>query len=280
MDQAVRENISTEHYDRFCRYLESVCGITLGANKAYLVRSRLSGIMEDVGAHTLGELVSGLERGTSPALKVRVIDAMTTNETLWFRDEYPFEILKDMIFPELGGPRAQPIRIWSAACSSGQEPYSLSMTVSEYLMQRPGSLPMGVQIVATDIAPSILKQARSGLYDDLEIGRGLSAERRMRYFTREGDKLKLRDDIRARVEFREANLLQSFATLGMFDIVFCRNVLIYFSHENKRDILTRIARTLRPRGYLFLGGSEPIANYSNEFEMVRCPRGVLYRLNR
>jgi len=280
LESSVRGEISAEDYDRFCKYLESVCGITLGANKGYLVRSRLSRIMEEAKVASIGDLVRSLERGVSPSLKVRVIDAMTTNETLWFRDEYPFEILREMIFPELGGPRAQPIRVWSSASSSGQEPYSISITVAEHQMQRPGTLPMGVQIVATDISASMLKQARSGLYDDLEINRGLSAERRMRFFTREGNKLKVRDDIRTRVDFREANLLQSFATLGQFDAVFCRNVLIYFSHENKRDILSRIARTLRPRGFLFLGGSEPIANYSNEFDMVRCPRGVVYRLNR
>lgn len=273
-----RLDISTEDYDRFCRYLESASGITLGANKGYLIRSRLSRIMEEVGAPTLGTLLNLLDRGSSASLKVRVIDAMTTNETLWFRDEYPFEILKDTIFPEIGGPRGLPIRIWSAASSSGQEAYSISMMVSEYQQARPGTLTAGVQILGTDIAPSVLRQAREGVYDELEINRGLSVERRSRFFTREGAKLRVRDELKARVEFRDCNLLQGFSMLGPFDVVFCRNVLIYFSNDNKRDILARVAKTLKPKGYLFLGGSEPLASYSQEFDMVRCPRGVVYRL--
>ncbi|MCC6714569.1 MAG: protein-glutamate O-methyltransferase CheR [Gammaproteobacteria bacterium] len=271
-------DISTEDYERFCRYLESASGITLGANKGYLIRSRLSRIMEEVNAPTLGALLNLLDRSSSASLKVRVIDAMTTNETLWFRDEYPFEILKDTIFPEIGGPRGLPVRIWSAASSSGQEAYSVSMTVSEYQQARPGTLSAGVQILGTDIAPSVLRQAREGVYDELEINRGLSAERRSRFFTRDGAKLRVREELKARVEFRECNLLQAFSMLGPFDVVFCRNVLIYFSNDNKRDILARIAKTLKPKGYLFLGGSEPLASYSQEFEMVRCPRGVVYRL--
>lgn len=270
--------ISPEDYERFCRYLESASGITLGANKGYLIRSRLSRIMEEVNAPTLGALLNMLDRSASASLKVRVIDAMTTNETLWFRDEYPFEILKDTIFPEIGGPRGLPIRIWSAASSSGQEAYSISMTVSEYQQSRPGTLSAGVQILGTDIAPSVLRQAREGVYDELEIKRGLSAERRNRFFTRDGAKLRVRDEVKARVEFRECNLLQNFSMLGPFDVVFCRNVLIYFSNENKRDILARIAKVLKPKGYLFLGGSEPLASYSQEFDMVRCARGVVYRL--
>lgn len=273
-----RLEISAGDYDRFCRYLESASGITLGANKGYLVRSRLSRIMEEVGAPTLGSLLNLLERSSSASLKVRVIDAMTTNETLWFRDEYPFEILKDTIFPEIGGPRGLPIRIWSAASSSGQEAYSISMMVSEYQQARPGTLTAGVQILGTDIAPSVLRQAREGVYDELEVNRGLSAERRSRFFTREGAKLRVRDELKARVEFRECNLLQSFSMLGPFDVVFCRNVLIYFSNDNKRDILARIAKTMKSKGYLFLGGSEPLASYSQGFDMIRCPRGVVYRL--
>lgn len=275
-----RGEISKEDYERFCRYLETASGITLGANKGYLISSRLNRIMDEAAVPSLGALVDILNKGGSPSLKVKVIDAMTTNETLWFRDEYPFEFLKEIILPELGGQRPQPIRIWSAACSSGQEPYSISMVISEYQQSRPGALQVPLQIVATDISGSMLKQARGGLYDELELNRGLSAERRMRFFTRAEKKLKVRPDVANRVEFRELNLLQSYGGLGQFDVVFCRNVLIYFSNDNKRDILSRIARTLRPNGFLILGGSEPIVNYSQQFEMVRSARGVAYRLVR
>ncbi|MFO1435169.1 MAG: protein-glutamate O-methyltransferase CheR [Gammaproteobacteria bacterium] len=275
---APRGEISPQDYERFCRYLEAASGITLGANKGYLIRSRLSRIMDEVATPTLGDLLNMLERSASPNLKVRVVDAMTTNETLWFRDEYPFEILRDMIFPELGGSRGQPIRIWSAASSTGQEAYSISMVVSEYQQARPGTLSAGVSVLATDISPSVIRQARDGGYDELEINRGLSMERRNKFFTKVGERMRVRDDVRARVEFREVNLQQSFSMLGPFDVVFCRNVLIYFSNDNKRDILARIAKVLKPRGFLFLGGSEPMASYSSEFDMVRCPRGVVYRL--
>jgi len=264
-------------YTRFCRFLEEVCGITLGEGKAYLVRSRLARIQREEGTETLGELIDKLEKTRSQALKVRIIDAMTTNETLWFRDSHPFDTLKDDLLPEISR-RQSGVRIWSAACSTGQEPYSISMTVHEYLEKNPGRLPAGVEIIATDISPTALNQAREGRYDRLEIARGLTAERRTKYFVQEGDKLRIRDDIRKRVTFREINLLQSYVGLGRMDIVFCRNVLIYFSNDNKREILARIARVLRPGGYLFLGGSEPMANYSDAFEMVRCQRGVIYRL--
>jgi len=264
-------------YSRFCRFLEDVCGITLGEGKAYLVRSRLARIQKEEGAETLGALIDKIEKTRSQALRVRIIDAMTTNETLWFRDAHPFETLKDMILPEFS-KRQGCVRLWSAACSTGQEPYSISMTVHEYLEKNPGRLPSGAEIIATDISPTALNQAREGLYDRLEIARGLSAERRNKYFTQEDDKLRVRDDIRKGVTFREINLLQSYVGLGRMDIVFCRNVLIYFSNDNKREILARIARVLKPGGYLFLGGTEPMANYSDAFEMVRCQRGVVYRL--
>lgn len=273
-------NTEDEGYARFCRFLEIACGITLGDNKAYLVRSRLSRIMQEIEAPNLSVLVDRLERNASPALRVRVVDAMTTNETLWFRDVHPFDILKETLLPEYSGPRTSPVRIWSAACSSGQEPYSISMCVSEFLATRPGALPAGVEIVGTDISPSMLKQAAAGVYDDMELARGLSSERRTRHFVQTGHQCRVRDEIRRRVSFRDINLLQSFSALGRYDIVFCRNVLIYFSHQNKCDIIARIARGLQPRGYLFLGGSEPIANYSDEFEMIRAGRGVVYRLKR
>lgn len=270
--------IGAQDYGRFCRFLESACGITLGDNKAYLVRSRLGAILKEHSLQSLGQLVDMLERSPVGALRVRVVDAMTTNETLWFRDEHPFEVLKDLVLPELAGARAQALRIWSAACSTGQEPYSISMAVDEFLDRRPGSLPAGVEVLATDISTSALRQARAAVYDELSLGRGLSPERRSRFFQPHESGLLVREAVRRRVGFRDLNLLQNYATLGSFDVVFCRNVLIYFSNDNKRDILSRMARQLRPRGFLFLGASEPLANYSDAFEMVRCGKGMVYRL--
>lgn len=219
--------------------------------------------------------------GQDSKLRERILDAMTTNETSWFRDRYPYDILKEHILPELATQRGNSARIWSAACSSGQEPYSISMTVQEFQQQRPGSLPgAGVEIVATDISPTVLADAKAGVFDSLSISRGLTPERRDRFFQLQagGKHWEVRPEIRQRVRFRDLNLMTSYAALGKFDVVYCRNVLIYFSTDLKRDIIKRIAGTLKPKGYLFLGGSESIANYSDDFEMLRLPSGVVYRL--
>lgn len=273
-----RAALSTQDYEAFRAFLEDACGIVLGDNKHYLVVSRLTRLMADEGVATLGELVSHVKDGRNRSLRERIVEAMTTNETFWFRDTFPFDILKDIILPDLAERRVRNPRVWSAACSSGQEPYSISMTVQEYLAGRPGSL-SDVQIVATDISPTILGEAKQGVYDSLALARGLSQERKQRFFVQQRDGYwQARPEIRNRVQFNQANLLQSYSLLGRFDVIFCRNVLIYFSSESKADILARMARVLNPGGYLFLGSSESITQYSDEFELVRCPRGSVYRV--
>jgi len=274
----VSAGFSQQDYQDFQRYLEEACGIVLGDNKQYLVSSRLNRVLAEFSMASLGELIGRVRSGSVGGLRERVIEAMTTNETSWFRDNYPFDILRDTLLPELGRNRAQPIRIWSAACSSGQEPYSISMVVEEYRAKNPGTLAAGVQVVATDISPAILRDAKAGIYDSISVVRGLSPERKQRFFSHKDDRWEVRSEVKARVQFRDLNLMQSYSLLGRFDMIFCRNVLIYFSTESKRDILSRMARALNPRGYLFLGGSESIANYSEDFELVRMPRGVVYRL--
>jgi chemotaxis protein methyltransferase CheR len=270
--------ISQQDYDAFRTFLEDACGIVLGDNKHYLVTSRLARLMKDFDLPGFGELMRRLPQQQQSKLRESIIDAMTTNETQWFRDVYPFEILHNLILPELSKKRPPQLRIWSAACSSGQEPYSISMSIQEYLMTRPGALPTSIQIVGTDISPSVLREAAAARYDKMALARGLSPERMQRFFQQKEDRWEVRPEIRTRVTVRELNLLQSFAPLGRFDIVFCRNVLIYFSSELKRDILTRIAQTLNPGGYLFLGGSESPTSYSAAFEMIRTANGVVYRL--
>ncbi len=272
------QTISSHDYDAFRTFLEEACGIVLGDNKHYLVASRLSRLMEEFGATSLGDLIARMKREPRSGLRERVIDAMTTNETFWFRDNHPYVLLAELILPELAKRRPSQVRIWSAACSSGQEPYSISMVVSEYLQRHPGSLRDNVQIVATDISPTMLKLSREALYDQLALSRGLSAERRQRFFQQEGDMWRVVEPIRRRVQFRELNLMNSYASLGRFDVIFCRNVLIYFSPELKRDILKRMAQALNPGGYLFLGSTETLANYSDEFETVRHKGGIVYRL--
>ncbi len=266
-------------FEQFRIFLEKACGILLGTNKQYLVSSRLSKLMEQNGIQTLGELVQRMQAQPRSGLREQVVDAMTTNETLWFRDAYPFEVLKNRVLPELiKAYPGQRLRIWSAACSSGQEPYSLSMTIDEFERSNLGQLKAGVQIVATDLSPSMLSNCKSGEYDSLAMGRGLSQDRLQRYFDSRGNgRWAVKPAIRSRVEFRPLNLLESYASLGKFDIVFCRNVLIYFSAEVKREILLRIHATLKPGGYLFLGASEALNGLPDHYQMVQCSPGIIYK---
>jgi chemotaxis protein methyltransferase CheR len=208
-----------------------------------------------------------------------VIDAMTTNETFWFRDIYPYEHLKNNLLPQLMGTRHPgSVRIWSAACSSGQEPYSISMMVEEYKRQAMGTLARPVQVVATDLSSIVLDQARRGEYDRLSILRGLSQDRLDRYFETPSEGVwRAKSFIRDRIEFRPLNLLDSYTGLGKFDIVFCRNVLIYFNAELKRQIMQKIHASLKPQGILYLGSSEGLSGAGDLFEMVRCEPGILYR---
>ena len=276
--------ITPQDYQNFRVFLEQACGIVLGEHKHYLVSSRLRHLLSEYSIPSVGELIRRMENGRTAGLRERIIDAMTTNETLWFRDGHPYEIFKSLILPEFAQQRARPIRIWSAACSSGQEPYSISMAVQEFLLGRPGTLPGGVQIVATDISPSILGEAMVGIYDSTSLARGLSEERKQRFFTAKeakpvlASRWEVKPEIKSRVVFKELNLMKNYAVLGKFDVIFCRNVLIYFATELKVDILSRLAQALNPGGFLLLGASESIANYSDDFAMVRYPSGVIYKL--
>jgi chemotaxis protein methyltransferase CheR len=268
--------LDPQDYEDFRVFLEQSCGLVLGENKHYLVTSRLSRLMGEFSVNSVAELLHLRKTGSRSGLRERVIEAMTTKETYWFRDSFPFDILKNQILPEQAKAGANSLKIWSAACSSGQEAYSISMAVSEFPQARPGTM-KNVQITGTDISAAIVNDARAGRYDSLAIARGLSPERRDRFFAQDGDHWVMRPEIKARASFREFNLLDNYTLLGRFDIIFCRNVLIYFSAENKRDILARMAQALNPRGYLFLGASESMANYSDAFEMVRSNPGVVYR---
>ncbi len=267
-------------FEQFRVFLEKTCGILLGSNKQYLVSSRLNKLMEQNNIKTLGELVQRIQSQPRGGLREQVVDARTTNETLWFRDTYPFEVLKSRVLPELikANP-GQRLRIWSAASSSGQEPFSLSMAIDEFERSNLGQLKSGVQIVATDLSASMLTACKAGEYDSLAMGRGLSQERLQRYFDPKGPgRWVVKPAIRNRVEFRMLNLLDSYASLGKFDIVFCRNVLIYFSAEVKKDILTRIHATLKPGGYLFLGASEALNGLPDLYQMVQCSPGIIYKV--
>ena len=273
--------ITSNEYEDFRRFLEDACGILLGDNKHYLVQSRLNKMVVDDGVSSLGDLVGRLRRERSGgALREQVIEAMTTNETFWFRDNHPFKILTEEVLPEFSKRKVRTPKIWSAACSTGQEPYSISIIVQEYLRQNLGAL-NDVQVTATDISPAVIENAKKGYYDVLAVARGLPVDIKNRYFVRDSahweERWQVSNEIRRRVRFTHGNLLASYASLGRFDAIFCRNVLIYFSSESKIDIIKRMADCLNPGGYLFLGASEAISQYSDAFEMLRCNPGVVYR---
>lgn len=273
---AQRKKISSIEYGEFRKYLQDACGILLGDGKEYLVESRLNTLIDKHQVDSLSELFQALYSRRSSQLKVAVIDAMTTNETFWFRDMAHFKILSEMILPEV---EKGPMRIWSAACSSGQEPYTISMEVQGYLSKNPGRLRSGVEVVATDISTKILADARRGAYNALSVSRGLNQEQKKRFFVELGDELEVRPEIKSRVRFQELNLSGSYDRLGKFDVIYCRNVLIYFSNTLKQDILSRMAKALKPGGYLFLGSTESLSQHSDQFKMVRNGGGIVYQLN-
>lgn len=270
--------ISDQEYRDFSRFLESQCGIVLGDSKQYLVRSRLSPLVSKFSLASLSDLLRDVVSGRNRELRVAAVDAMTTNETLWFRDTYPFAVLAEKLLPEMAANNKRSVKIWSAASSSGQEPYSMAMTALETQQRKPGMI-SSVAITATDISASMLDMCRAGIYDNLALGRGLSPERRRTFFEDAGDgRMKVKDNVKRLVNFRPQNLMENYTLLGKFDIIFCRNVLIYFSPDMKSQVLNQMAGCLNPGGYLLLGASESLTGLTDKFEMVRCNPGIIYKL--
>jgi len=267
-------------YDAFRKFLEDACGILLGDSKEYLVNSRLKPVIARHKMAGLGELLTKLKLMSSTSLREEVVDAMTTNETLWFRDNHPFRILNEILFPEMGPKKgAAPIKIWSAACSTGQEPYSIAITADEYKTNNPGKLNGGVSVVATDISTSVLDTAKAGVYEMLTLGRGMSEERLKRCFQTNCDKSwEIKSQYKSVIDFKILNLMESYTRVGSkFDIIFCRNVLIYFSPDLKREILLKFHQYLNKGSYLILGASESLNGLSDKYEMVQCRPGIIYR---
>lgn len=265
--------ITDQEFSRFRTELESLCGIALGDGKEYLVASRLRKLLAQRNLPSVTELLDSMRRDRS--LGLEVVDAMTTNETLWFRDGHPFEILRERIFPELSS-RSEPIRIWSAASSTGQEAYSIRIEESEFRKRAVQRLP-SVSVLATDISTSALAEAQQGRYPWIAIRRGMPQSYLTEYFTQiDNDCWEILPSLREQVEFREFNLNDSYARLGKFDVIFCRNVLIYFTAERKRDILLRMHGALKEGGYLILGASEAL-NLPDHFDMISCRPGIVYQ---
>lgn len=271
--------LTPAEFQEFRAFLKSVAGIDLGDNKQYLVSTRLRRVLVEYDCTTLTQLTKLIKMPGNKQEKQKVIDVMTTNETFWFRDSYPFDYLKSTILPGLSKEkRAGKHRIWSAACSSGQEPFSLSMMIEECMKENYATKNLNVEITATDLSSVILDKAKLGEYDRLSISRGMPQNRLKSYFDQvDLDLWRAKQLIRNRINFRSLNLQDSFATLGKFDVIFCRNVLIYFSADLKKDILTRMHAALVPGGALFLGSSESLSGASGLFDMVHCNPGVMYR---
>jgi chemotaxis protein methyltransferase CheR len=265
--------VKVQDYDFVCKLLKQRSGLILSADKQYLVESRLLPIARKVGLANLSDLVSRLKAPGSEPLTVAVVEAMTTNESFFFRDKIPFDHFREDIIPALLAARAgqRRLRIWCAAASTGQEPYSLAICLKEMGHQLAG---WRIEILGTDISVGVLEKARAGVYSQFEVQRGLPIQMLVKYFTQNGDMWQIAPDIRAMVQFRPLNLLTDFSHLGKFDVVFCRNVLIYFDQETKIDVLERIARVSEPDGYLVLGAAETVVGLTDAFRPVPERRGL------
>lgn len=274
--------ISLEEFRLIRDYIEKHCGIHLSDEKVYLVETRLTTLMFEQGCRTFGELYRKAVEDKTHVLRDKIIEGITTNETYWFRDLHPFGILSEILFrryaDEIAAGRRNRIRIWSSACSTGQEPYSIAMTFREFMRQDSRIRPEHIEIVGSDISSTVLFLAKMGRYDNLSMSRGLSEKFRDRYFVRNSNVWTIKDEIKHMVRFQKLNLQENFSHLGRQDIVFCRNILIYFSQEFKQNILKRIASLLHPDGYLFLGASESIIMFTQEFEMLRHAMGLYYQI--
>lgn len=265
------------HYQGIQNFLSQNCGIVLGENKQYLVKSRLSSLLGKFDFNSFADLANALQ-SSSPShsrLKEAVIEAMTTNETSWFRDEKQFIALKEIVFPELFAKKSGSLKIWSAACSSGQEPYSISITLLDALQA--ANKNKSVQIIGTDISESILEEAKKAVYSELALSRGLDSATKARYFKKDYEGYTPNIEVTRQVRFQQFNLLKPFTALGRFDIIFCRNVLIYFSEQVKRDILIRMADILEPGGYLFLSSTEAMPAGLLEFQTIHNGQTCYYK---
>jgi chemotaxis protein methyltransferase CheR len=265
--------VTPADFEYLRRLLQARSGLVLPADKQYLVESRLLPLARRAGLCSVGGLVQQLRSGNSDQVTTEVVEAMTTNESFFFRDKIPFEQLRTTTIPKLMTARAgrRRIRIWCAAAATGQEPYSVAMSLREMGARVDG---WRVDIVASDLSNEVLRRAKAGLYSHFEVQRGLPIALLLKYFEQKGEQWQIAPELRAMVHFRQLNLLGNFSHLGMFDIVFCRNVLIYFDRDTKARVLARLARAIAPVGYLALGAAETVIGLSDAFRPVVNERGL------
>lgn len=271
--------ITRDEMPVWSRYIKEITGIHLDDSKGYLVETRLGNLLSETGAATFSELFYKVQSDSSSKLRGKIIEAITTNETSFFRDTSPFELLRNKLIPDLVDRRNRngqrtPIRIWSAACSTGQEAYSAAILLKEVL----GDLSRyDIRILGTDISNKVVAQASYGEYNRIEMERGLPPETLSRHFIISGDRWKVRDEIRAMATFRTMNLLEPFSFPSPFDIVFCRNVAIYFTEVDRSRLFRNLARCMAKDGCLIIGSTESISGLCPELEPKRYLRSVFYQ---
>ena len=251
-------------------------GLVLSADKGYLLESRLAPLARAEGYPSIEALIGAARRDAAGRLLWAITEALATHETFFFRDNTPFDLFKQDVLPVLARARGNhgSIRIWCAACSSGQEPYSLAMLLEEE-RARLGNL--RVEIIATDMAPRVLEKAKAGIYSQFEVQRGLAVQRLVQHFEQQGEQWRIKPNIRSMVTFQKQNLLENFSAMGTFDLVLCRNVLIYFDAETKKKVLARIATQTAQDGYLIMGAAETVVGLSSDFSPVEGRRGLYGR---
>lgn len=278
------EKITPDELKIIVRYIHDISGIYLDQSKAYLLETRLKHLMKETGSASYHELYHKAKFDHTCTLERKIIDAICTQETMFFRDNSPFELLKTIILPELIARKSSQssffpsnIRIWSAACSTGQEIYSIAIVLKELLIN---SLKYNIHLLGTDISDFAISNSLSGEYSQVVIERGLPKDKLDKYFVQNGQNWKIRDDIRSMCVFKKHNLMDSFSGLGSFDIVFCRNVAIYFNQQDKVAVFNKIADILEPGGYLIIGSSESISGINSKFEPVTHSNMIFYQLKK
>ncbi len=274
--------LNNYEFDLLRNYIETNCGIHLDTSKSYLIENRLEALMQEYGCSTFSAFYYKAVADSSKKLQEKIIDAITTNETLWFRDSLPFSIFQRKILPvyvnEMVSKKKNKVRIWSAACSTGQEPYSIAMNIHEFLRGKIDIRVDNFEIIATDISSTVLNIAQAGIYDQLSVSRGLSEEMKNLYFEKSGTGWAVKDSVKRMVTFKKMNLKDDFWGIGNVDIVFCRNVLIYFADDLKKQILNKIASLIKPSGILIVGSSESVSNYTTEYSMVSVEKMLCYQV--
>ncbi len=279
----MRQHLSQNEFQELRNFLERASGIHIHDGKQFLFESRLGPFLRNENIENYAELLKKLRSHNDNSLAMRVVDLMTTNETLWFRDRYPFRTFRDKVIPDLAeeikSGKRRKVRLWVAASSTGQEPYSLAMIWLESCLNYNCLHPDMFSILATDISDQALAKARSGRFDRYAMARGLPGKYRRKYFRPLGRHWQIDDEARALIEFRKFNLQDSMTSLGKFDIIFCRNVLIYFQDDFKRFLFQGFHELLSPPGLLFLGASESARLYSRKFRLRTHERCIYYEAN-